>query len=246
MEGVQDIQESETASVVKVSREPAIIINGVPDLPSDCTSGLQLAVRDAPGSQVDPRFGEWLEGRKVKKRFGDKYYVGNVVKYDSESNWYNVVYEDGDREDLEWQELEEVLLPLDISIPLKTLVMDKCKLQSRVSGYRPKASKPKKVYAIREAKRNKKSDVIPVSQGITVMSNQTMVGVANSQQSNNVPGLVLASASNDAQACPNTSSQPRKRGRPRKEPTIADDNKSRATTAKAERLKREQLRGQSR
>jgi hypothetical protein len=49
-----------------------------------------------------------------------------VAKYDSESNWYNAIYGDRDQED-EWRELEEVLLPLDITVPLKTLVMNKCK-----------------------------------------------------------------------------------------------------------------------
>lgn len=49
-----------------------------------------------------------------------------MAKYDSESNWYNAIYGDRDQED-EWRELEEVLLPLDITVPLKTLVMNKCK-----------------------------------------------------------------------------------------------------------------------
>ena len=47
MEGSKNMQESDTASVVKVSREPVIIINGVPDLPPEFASGSQLAVRDA-------------------------------------------------------------------------------------------------------------------------------------------------------------------------------------------------------
>jgi hypothetical protein len=141
MEGA-DGKESEAASVIKVAREPAIIINGVPDLPPDYTVGTQPEVKNDAESQVDPRFGEWLEGRKVRKLFGDTYYVGKVAKYDSESNWYSVIYDDGDQEDLEWRELEEVLLPLDITVPLKTLVMDKFKLQGSV----PKVGRPKKVY----------------------------------------------------------------------------------------------------
>ena len=47
MEGSKDMQESGTEPVVKVPREPDIIINGVPDLPPEFTSGSQLAVRDA-------------------------------------------------------------------------------------------------------------------------------------------------------------------------------------------------------
>jgi hypothetical protein len=271
MEEVQDMQESETASVVKVPREPAIIINGVPELPPDCPSGSQPAVRDAPGSQVDPRFGEWLEGRKVRKLFGDKYYVGKVVKYESQSNWYNVVYEDGDQEDLEWAELEEILLPLDITIPLKTLVMDKCKRQSAVPDYKPKVGRPKKVYAMLEG-------AVPLPQGTSVASNQTMVVAVNDQKSNNVLGLLQVSASNDvtsasastgenAQVCLKSSDQPRKRGRPRKDRTISSDiqpkkrgrppkkssmpgdprnsvHKRNAETIRQEKLKRENMRVQ--
>ncbi|CAM0882942.1 unnamed protein product [Alopecurus aequalis] len=269
MEEVQDIKESETASVVKVPREPVIIINGVPDLPPDCPPGSQLAVRDAPGSHVDPRFGDWLEGRKVRKLFQDQYYVGKVVKYDSESNWYSVVYEDGDQEDLEWNELEEILLPLDITIPLRTLVMDKFKLQNSVPNYKPKVGRPKKNYAMLEGPTKKTSGTVPLLEGTSVASNQIMVVAANDQQSNNVVGLLQVSASSasastgqNAQVCLKSSDQPRKRGRPRKDGTISGDTQPKkrgrppkqiasdsvhrrnAETARAERLKRENMRAQ--
>ncbi|CAK9164745.1 unnamed protein product [Ilex paraguariensis] len=39
------------------------------------------------------------------------------------SGWYRVLHEDGDFEDLEWHELEEVLLPLNITVPLKILAL---------------------------------------------------------------------------------------------------------------------------
>ncbi|ONM36607.1 AT hook motif family protein [Zea mays] len=140
MEGADGKQESETTSIIKVPKEPAIIINGVPDFPFDCTTGSQSAVKNDAESHVDPRFGEWLEGRKVRKLFGDTYFVGKVAKYDIESNWYTVIYDDGDQEDLEWRELEKVLLPLDITVPLKTLVIDKCKLKGSVSDSKPKGA----------------------------------------------------------------------------------------------------------
>lgn len=251
------MQESETASVVKVPREPAIIINGVPDLPSDFPSGSQPAVRDAPGSQVDPRFGEWLEGRKVRKLFGDTYYVGKVAKYDSQSNWYSVVYDDGDQEDLEWDELEAILLPLDITIPLKTLVMGRCKLQSAVSDYKPKVGRPKKVYAMLEGTTNATSSTVPLPQGTNVVSNLAMVVAVNDQQSN-----ASAATGENALICLGSSDQPRKRGRPRKDRTISGDiqpkkrgrppkqnasdsvHKRNAETAKAEKMKRENMRVQ--
>jgi hypothetical protein len=269
MEEVQDMQESD-ASVVKVPREPAIIINGVPDLPPDCPSGSQPAVRDTPGSQVDPRFGEWLEGRKVRKLFGDQYYVGKVVKYESQSNWYSVVYEDGDQEDLEWDELEEILLPLDITIPLKTLVMDKCKRQSAVPDYKPKVGRPKKVVAMLEGTKDETSGTVPLPQGTSVASNQTMVAALNDQQPDNALGLLQVSASNgvtSASASTGENAQPRKRGRPRKDRTVSGDNqpkkrgrppkdrsisgdpqnsvhKRNAETVRAEKLKRESMRMQ--
>ena len=143
MEGSKDIQESDTEPVVKVPREPAIITNGVPYLPPEFSSGSQLAVRDASRSRVNHRFGEWLEERKARNLFGDTYYVGKVVKYGSERNWCSVVYQDGDQEDLEWHELEDILLPLDITIPLETLVMEKFKLQNVVPDYKTKVARPR-------------------------------------------------------------------------------------------------------
>ncbi|XP_020150958.1 uncharacterized protein [Aegilops tauschii subsp. strangulata] len=198
MEGRKDMQESDTAPVVQVPREPAIVINGVPDFPPDFASGSQLAVRDAPRSRADHRFGEWLVERKVRKWFGDKYYAGIVVRYDSGNNWYTVVYEDGDQEDLEWHELEEILLPLDITIPLNTLVMDKFKHQNVVPDYRT-----------------------------NVASNQMVVRAVNGQQSNNLPlpGWLQASASagENALVCLKPSDQPKKRGRPRKDRSASGD-----------------------
>uniref|UniRef100_A0A0E0C9Z1 PTM/DIR17-like Tudor domain-containing protein n=1 Tax=Oryza meridionalis TaxID=40149 RepID=A0A0E0C9Z1_9ORYZ len=175
MEEIHGMQESKTASVVKVAREPAIIINGVPDLPPDVASE----------SQPEPR---------------------KVDKYDSESNWYSVVYQDGDQEDLEWKEVEEIMLPLDITTPLKTLISDKFALQNTVPVFKPKVGRPRKVYAMTDGNTN------------NAMEDQMMTGAANVHQSNNLLALVPASTSNDAYV--NASSQPRKRGRPRKDATM--------------------------
>ncbi|TVU36729.1 hypothetical protein EJB05_18674 [Eragrostis curvula] len=223
MEGAHGKPEPETESVIKVAREPAIIINGVPGLPPDCTSDSQPEVKSNAESQVDPRFGEWLEGRKVRKLFGDTYYVGKVIKYDSESNWYSILYDDGDQEDLEWCELEEVLLPLDITIPLKTLVMDK--LQGTDPDSRPKVGRPRKVYATMDVDMTKTSNDVP-SLGNDVTNNQMlMLGAENDQgqQSNDMSGLLPAPTSN-AQACLQASNQPRKRGRPRKDGSLSASN----------------------
>ncbi|XP_020593616.1 dirigent protein 17-like [Phalaenopsis equestris] len=113
-------REGDYPVVFEVYGEPAVVINGLPKNKS-CKKKPLLS-RDARRKQADdPFFGKLLEGRNVRKLFGGHYYHGEVVKYDSEVNWYRVVYEDGDFEDIEWHELEEVLLPLDINIPLKLL-----------------------------------------------------------------------------------------------------------------------------
>ncbi|KAI3890900.1 hypothetical protein MKX03_033285 [Papaver bracteatum] len=155
-------------SVYEIPGEPAIVINGMPDLndlvveleisssssmsddelsagesvdekkPNVVTGGSSVdgkkldvvkgdtaidIKRDVEESKRNTGFGEWLQGREVRKLFEDEFYTGKVKKYDKEAGWYRVVYEDGDSEDLEWNELEEILLPLDIGIPLKSLAM---------------------------------------------------------------------------------------------------------------------------
>ncbi|CAN1775604.1 Dirigent protein 17 [Linum perenne] len=133
--GKQIEPESPPASVFKLPGEPAVVINGVPPSIALKTEGsAHLIVVERAESQGDDRtcrsdflgsegFGEWLEGREVKKMFEDKYFSGTVTQYDKETKWYRVVYEDGDFEDLYWEELEPDLLPLEITVPLKTLAL---------------------------------------------------------------------------------------------------------------------------
>lgn len=54
--------------------------------------------------------GNDLVGRKIRKKFGRKFFEGEVVEYDSELNWYKVVYEDGDEEELDAREVKRMLL----------------------------------------------------------------------------------------------------------------------------------------
>ncbi|KAH7656828.1 hypothetical protein IHE45_18G099300 [Dioscorea alata] len=114
---------STPCSVFKVVGEPAIVINGVPNISSDIES------------KLDPLFGDWMKGREIE-----------VAMYDAESHWYRVVYEDGDFEDLEWQELEEVLVPLDISVPLTTLALQRSRSDASLSSvsWSVKTSKSKR------------------------------------------------------------------------------------------------------
>ncbi|KAL1193449.1 Dirigent protein 17 [Cardamine amara subsp. amara] len=105
--------------IFEIPGEPAVVINGVPDEPqTDC-----VIAKDEPISSSTVGSGEWLEGRQVRKFFCGQYYSGKVTKFDKESGWYRVVYEDGDSEDLDWSELEEVLLPLDVTTPLRSVAL---------------------------------------------------------------------------------------------------------------------------
>lgn len=132
-------QDSESLStgVFEIPGEPAIVINGVPNVPP-CDGTLVLCdtanATSGKGSQRDTGFGRWLEGREVRKQFGEQIYPGTVTKFDKESGWYRVVYEDGDFEDLDWNELEAVLLPLDITIPVKALALKIIKKSQKPVG----------------------------------------------------------------------------------------------------------------
>ena len=48
---------------------------------------------------------------KVRKKFNDgKLYDGIVSKYDKKNKWYIVKYDDGDKEDLNLNELKKMLI----------------------------------------------------------------------------------------------------------------------------------------
>lgn len=125
MENTSTEQEPESSStgIFKLPGEPAIVINGVPNVSAiDSTPVLGNTVNDAERNR-NTAFGDWLEGRVVQKLFGNQYFSGVVTEFDKEAGWYRVVYEDGDFEDLDWHELEEVLQPLDITVPLRSLAL---------------------------------------------------------------------------------------------------------------------------
>lgn len=150
-------------AVTKITGEPAILVIGVPissysgnDVDQISKENLKLRPKlesaseseseseSASEPEFDPCFGEWLMGRKVRKLFGDAYYSGKVVRYDAEANWYRVEYEDGDMEDLYWHELEKVLVPLDISIPLKDLALQHLYWGKPISRPGRKRGRPRK------------------------------------------------------------------------------------------------------
>ncbi|CAN6472501.1 unnamed protein product [Victoria cruziana] len=137
--------ESSLDGVSQIPGEPAVVINGVPNLNAapDCPPRPDVNRNEAE-SDADNGLGEWLEGREVKKLFGEKYYSGKVTYFDRETNWYRVVYEDDDFEDLEWHELREVLVPLDIAIPLNELSLKFLNHKSPVARSAKTSPKPKR------------------------------------------------------------------------------------------------------
>lgn len=61
------------------------------------------------GEVVDAGAGQAMVGQAVKKKFNNRNFVGEVKSYDETTEWYKVEYEDGDEEELTWQELEPIL-----------------------------------------------------------------------------------------------------------------------------------------
>lgn len=125
-----DLLEASSTGVFEIPGEPAIVINGLPSPPSSDANLFPCVVNNVQPQRL-AGFGGWLEGRSVKKLFGEQLFYGKVIQYDKETGWYRVEYEDGDFEDLEWHELEEVLAPLDVNIPLRTLVMKMIKRKQK-------------------------------------------------------------------------------------------------------------------
>ncbi|KAI3748367.1 hypothetical protein L6452_11392 [Arctium lappa] len=124
--------DSPMSGIYEIPGEPALVINGVPPVcTSDDGSLFPCEVVGNIDSKLDEFLGDWLDGREVQKLFGGRVYNGKVTKFDKESGWYRVDYEDGDFEDLEWHELQEVLLPLDVTIPLKTLASKVIKMRQK-------------------------------------------------------------------------------------------------------------------
>ncbi|KAK4713265.1 hypothetical protein R3W88_019172 [Solanum pinnatisectum] len=126
-----DAEESLPPGVFDIPGEPAVVINGLPPISSNADTFLPCPVVTDTESHKNIGFGQLFEGKQVYKLFVDKYYNGKVAKFDEETGWFRVKYEDRDEEDLEWRELEQVLQPLDINIPLEEVVTKIIKSKQR-------------------------------------------------------------------------------------------------------------------
>lgn len=83
-----------------------------PALPQGECNAEPIEYREVEESENIPKEFESLKGRKVSKRFKKKKYLGEVIGYDSETKWFKVLYEDGDEEEFEKEELDCILLPV--------------------------------------------------------------------------------------------------------------------------------------
>ncbi|XP_015087554.1 dirigent protein 17-like [Solanum pennellii] len=118
-----EVEECLPPGVFEIPGEPAVAINGLPPIsPNVDDTFLPCPVVTDTESYKNVVFGQLFEGRQVHKLSGDNYYNGKVIRFDEETGWFRVKYEDGNNEDLEWHELEEVLQPLDINIPLEKVI----------------------------------------------------------------------------------------------------------------------------
>ncbi|KAL3501947.1 hypothetical protein ACH5RR_036396 [Cinchona calisaya] len=123
--------ESLPTGIYELPGESAILINGLPD--KHPTEGALVAcdVFEDVRLRSDPLLAEWFIGRIVRKSFGEKFYSGKVTDFDQEIEKYKVAYENGDIEDLEMHELEAVLEPLDIKVPLEEMAKRIIKRQKK-------------------------------------------------------------------------------------------------------------------
>ncbi|EPS74114.1 hypothetical protein M569_00648, partial [Genlisea aurea] len=104
--------------VHEIPGEAAIVINGLP--PASNSSSL-VPCAAVNSSQHLPCFGKWLVGRQVEKQQVLCGGGGMINKYDKETGWYEVQYDDGDFQHLQLHQVLEILSPLDVHIPLRTL-----------------------------------------------------------------------------------------------------------------------------
>ncbi|GMY14652.1 dirigent protein 17 [Fagus crenata] len=76
---IEQEPESSSTGIFKLSGEPAIVINGIPNVSaSDSTPVLNNTVNDAEINR-NTGFGDWSEGRGVQKLFGKQYFSGMVT-----------------------------------------------------------------------------------------------------------------------------------------------------------------------
>lgn len=107
-ENMQSENALQNASTLAgLESDPVLLQGGI----TECNAE-PMEHRDVEKSENMQNEFESLKGRKVSKRFKKKKFLGEVIGYDPESRWFKVLYEDGDEEELEKEELDCILLPV--------------------------------------------------------------------------------------------------------------------------------------
>ena len=125
--------------VVGLSKENAITT------PKKNTPKKGTPKKDTP-KRDKPLVGKELIGAKVKKQFNCRLYTGTVTAYDEELKWYKVMYDDGDKEEMNLKELRTHLTELP---PTSPRVLNKKADATTPKKGKPDATTPKKASRMR-------------------------------------------------------------------------------------------------
>ncbi|KAH0722751.1 hypothetical protein KY290_005399 [Solanum tuberosum] len=127
-----DKEESLVPGVFEIPGKPVVAINGLPPVSSSVDTFSPLpTVTDAAEESLNTVIGPWFEGREVRKLFGNQYYYREITEFDGKVGRFKVKYENGNVEELEWNELDQVLHPLNLNIPLATISIEYIRRKQR-------------------------------------------------------------------------------------------------------------------
>ncbi|WMV51421.1 hypothetical protein MTR67_044806 [Solanum verrucosum] len=124
-------EESLVPGVFEIPGEPVVVINGLPPVSSSVDTFSPLTTVTDAAESLDTVIGPWFEGREVRKLFGNKYYYGEITEFDGEVGRFKVKYENGNVEELEWNEFDQVLQPLNLNIPLAIISTESIRRKKR-------------------------------------------------------------------------------------------------------------------
>ncbi|KAG0626122.1 hypothetical protein M758_2G103800 [Ceratodon purpureus] len=224
---------STATEVVAAPGEPAIVV-------TDTTAATVTMIHDGNygngNTATEPKEddkapavnhgdGATLVGRLVVKKFKRTKYAGEVVAYDPECKWYKVKYDDDDEEELEFKELEPLLVEADeaeavraANIPKKRTVPE-TDSDSKSPAKRPRGRPPgdKKTPAKATAEKKAKAPKSPK----TPKSPKK----ATPKKSEEKEVSESLSTEKKSAATP-ASGEKRGRGRPRKDATVKSATKA--------------------
>lgn len=113
---VDNDSRSKTRKASRQSREMATRKSPKNDVPGG-NYGMQMNDDDDArkiSNEGKVQQGHYDIGAGIKKKFGDKFYVGRVTHYDANSGLYQIEYDDGDKEELDHDEVKTYHIQNDI------------------------------------------------------------------------------------------------------------------------------------